>query len=82
MIERQSNPLTDPRYGTAMTASLGMFDTAGWVSPAAGVHAGFDSGGRRHDYGPKGCAGIVLGAAAFLIVFVAAAVLLAVGVMQ
>lgn len=35
-----------------VTAGVGMFDTAGWAAPAEMSN--------RRDYGPKGCAGIVL----------------------
>lgn len=65
MDQNRSYPLGDARYGTAYTASLGMFDTAGWTPPAAGEYAGFDV--NRRDYGPKGFAGIVLGVLAFVV---------------
>lgn len=57
--DRTPNPLEDPRYGIAMTAGLGLFDTAGW--PGVPVQrAELTDGGRRRDYGAKGCAGLVL----------------------
>ena len=37
--ERYPNPLVDARYGVAITASLGMFDTAGWTPAAAAMRA-------------------------------------------
>lgn len=54
MTETRSYPHEDPRYGVAMTAGLGLFDTAGW----AGVpmpQSDLSGGGNRRDYGPTGC---------------------------
>lgn len=77
MTDNRSYPLGDARYGVAMTASLGMFDTAGWTPPAADQYALFDGAGRREDYGPMGCAGIVIGATVGLVLLVGFFIVLA-----
>jgi hypothetical protein len=76
MTNEKSNPHADARYGVAMTAGLGFYDTAGWAPTVMPL----SDGGVRRDYGPQGCAGQMVVGAVLIVAAVALTVLMLCGV--